>query len=214
MEKKSQRLYIRNIDDKTIESLRALSLARYGKANASQYVRSLIDEALKRQETKIPTPNLASEMKRFQITIPLDCYSQLCQKAEERFSSPQFFVAAMIYRELEVPQLYTDQVETLRNSNYNLAKIGTNINQIAKAFNQLVMNYQGKDKLPPIGKEMDKLKKAVADHIEKVLNVLNQGTVILETRGKGTGNEKREATLEKKLGKGWKQKINYPKRKT
>ncbi len=100
--------------------------------------------------------------------------------------------------ELGTPQLYPDAIETLRNANYNLAKIGANVNQIAKAFNQLVLNYQGKDTLPPIGREMTKLKKEVAAHIEMVLNVLNQGTVIHETRGRGTGNAKHEATLARK----------------
>jgi hypothetical protein len=62
------------------------------------------------------------------------------------------------------------------------------------------MTYQGKDKLPPIGREMDKLKKTIKDHTDLVLDVLDRGTVVVETRGRGTGNEKRKATLEKKAG--------------
>lgn len=203
IEKKSETLLkVRGVDDETKERLQALAHARYGKANASQYIRDLIDEALRREVVDKTPPDLTSEMRRFQITIPMDCYDRMCQKAEARFSSPQFYVAGLIYKDLGVPQLHVDQVEVLRNSNYNLAKIGSNVNQIARAFNQLVLHYQGKDKLPAIGREMDKLKKIISDHTEKVLNVLNQGTVMMETRGRGSGNAKREATLSKKpLGK-------------
>lgn len=200
-EKKSETvLVVRGVDDEAKERLQALALARYGKANASQYVRDLIDEALRREVADKTPPDLTSEMRRFQITVPMDCYDRMCQRADERFSSPQFYVAGLIYKDLGVPQLYADQVEVLRNSNYNLAKIGANINQIARAFNSLVVNYQGKDKLPPIGREMDKLKNAISDHTEKVLSVLNQGTVMVETRGRGSGNAKRKATMDKKQG--------------
>lgn len=190
-------LRVKGIDDDTKSKLQELALQRYGKANASQYVRDLIADAVQKQKVPTPHVDLKSEMTRKQITIPQDCFDLVEQRAEKRFSTAQYYITSLIYKDLGVPQLHADEVEVLRSSNYNLAKIGTNINQIARAFNQLVIQYQGKDKLPPIGRDMDKLKRIISDHIEKVLGVLNLGTVIIESRGKGSGNEKRKATLEK-----------------
>lgn len=196
---KETMLHVRDVSAETKKKLQELSKKAYGKTNASQYVRALISDAIRTKEALPPTWKMSPDapMRRIQISIPSDCLEQLKERAEKRFSTPNYFIASLIYRELGVAQLHADEVETLRNSNYYLAKVGININQIAKAFNQLVMHYQGKDKLPPIAKDMDKLKKTVDDHIKRVLGVLNAGTTIAETRGRGSGNEKRKATLAK-----------------
>jgi hypothetical protein len=78
------------------------------------------------------------------------------------------------------PQLQGDEIETLRQSNYELSKIGTNLNQIAKAFNILVNGGTGR--MPEIGKKLASLRREITAHTGKVLKALNSGTAIWEVR--------------------------------
>ncbi|MDG5826950.1 plasmid mobilization relaxosome protein MobC (plasmid) [Xylella fastidiosa subsp. pauca] len=57
----------------------------------------------------------------------------------------------MILAHLGYLQLHGDEIEVLRRSNYELARVGTNLNQVAKAFNTLV-KMRGGEKLPEVGK--------------------------------------------------------------
>lgn len=83
------------------------------------------------------------------------------------------------------------EIEVLRNSNYEMARIGNNLNQIAKAFNVLVQT-QGDGKLPEIGKKMASLRQEIKSHTNKVLKVLKAKTLVHETKGKGSGAKRRK----------------------
>lgn len=76
-----------------------------------------------------------------------------------------------------------DEIEVLRRSNYELSKIGTNLNQISRAMNILVKSGNGR--MPEIGKKLAGLRREINDHTNKVLRVLDAGTVIYESRGSG-----------------------------
>ncbi|MDR1888002.1 MAG: plasmid mobilization relaxosome protein MobC, partial [Zoogloeaceae bacterium] len=100
--------------------------------------------------------------------------------AENRLSTRNYYIASIILAHLGQPQLQGDEIETLRRSNYELSKVGTNLNQIAKAFNILVNGGQGK--MPEIGKKLAALRREITEHTGKVLRVLNSGTSIWEAR--------------------------------
>ncbi|MDR3054705.1 MAG: MobC family plasmid mobilization relaxosome protein [Zoogloeaceae bacterium] len=68
----------------------------------------------------------------------------------------------------------------MRKSNYELSKIGTNLNQVAKAFHLLVKAGE-RGKMPEIGKKMASLWRDITEHTGKVLRVLNAGTAVWES---------------------------------
>src|SRR6218665_1474480 len=53
-----------------------------------------------------------------------------------------------------------------------LAKVGTNLNQVAKAFNTLVKMRGGAEKFPEVGKKIASLRREITEHTGKVLRVL------------------------------------------
>ena len=183
--KKANFLIVRNIDENTKKLLKQVAQTKYGNSNISALVRNLIANEIEGTEQKKQAPDLSSKMQRVQISLPTSCVKEVKRIAELRFSSISFYLTTLIYEKLGARQFQTDEVEVLRNSNYALAKIGSNLNQIARAFNT-ILKMQGAEKLPPVSRDMEKLKKTIEAHTELVLELLNQGTVIRETRGKGS----------------------------
>src|SRR6218665_695428 len=53
-----------------------------------------------------------------------------------------------------------------------LAKVGTNLNQVAKAFNPLLKMRGGAEKFPEVGKKIASLRREIKEHTGKVLRVL------------------------------------------
>ncbi|WP_265299870.1 plasmid mobilization relaxosome protein MobC [Verminephrobacter eiseniae] len=75
-----------------------------------------------------------------------------------------------------------------------LAKVGTNLNQVAKAFNTLVKmrGEGGGEKLPEVGKKIASLRREITEHTGKVLRVLEAGTTVWEAKGRGQRQRKRK----------------------
>lgn len=184
MKKNDEYLRVRGVNAETKEKLQEMALRRFGTTNFSALVRELIATEISRGEKEKSLPDLNTKMRRVQISVPESCLQRIEKIAESRFSTPSFFITTLIYEKLGVKQFQVDEVEALRTSNYALAKIGININQIARAFNTIVL-AQGVTKLPPISRDMDKLKTTIKDHTEKVLDLLNKGTVVMESSVRG-----------------------------
>ena len=110
---------------------------------------------------------------------------ELTERAEKRLSRRNYYISAVVLSHLGYPQLQGDEIETLRLSNYELSKIGTNLNQVAKAFNILV-KLGGGEKLPELGKKIASLRRDITEHTGKVLRVLNAGTVVWDHTGRGS----------------------------
>lgn len=189
MKKTDDFLIVRGIGEEAKAELQKIALQKFGKKNISALVRELIAAEIDAVEKQKTSPDLSSKMRRIQISIPESCLQQIEQIADSRFSTPSFFITTLIYEKLGVKQFQIDEVETLRTSNYSLAKIGNNLNQIARAFNSSVL-AQGAAKLPPISRDMEKLKIVIREHTEKVLDLLNKGTVIMESRVRGGKSKK------------------------
>lgn len=189
MKKTDDFLIVRGIGEEAKADLQKIALQKYGKKNISALVRELIAAEIDAAGKQKSSPDLSSKMRRVQISIPESCLQQIEQITESRFSTPSFFITTLIYEKLGVKQFQVDEVEVLRKSNYELARIGININQIARAFNSIVF-AQGVTKLPPISRDMDKLKIVIREHTEKVLDLLNKGTVIMESRVRGGRTKK------------------------
>lgn len=184
MKKTEDYLRVRGVSAEAKAKLQEIAFRKFGTRNFSALIRELIADEIKSAENEKNSPNLNSKMRRVQISIPESCLQQIEQIAESRFATPSFFITTLLYEKLGVKQFQIDEVEALRASNYALTKIGNNINQIARAFNTIVL-AQGVVKLPPISRDMEKLKNSIKIHTEKVLELLNKGTVIMESRTRG-----------------------------
>lgn len=177
------------------KQLQAAALQKFGKASASELVRHLILEHLAKEKKQTsPAMKVTAQSepsKRLEIRLPVSVYSEITKRADAKFSDRNYYVKSLIYEHIGQPQLHGDEIELLRKSNYEIAKIGSNLNQVAKAFNILV-KMGGGGKLPELGKKMASLKKDINEHTHKVLRVLNARTVVFEAKGRGQKQKKTE----------------------
>ena len=193
-------LRVDGVSAETIAQLQASALRDYGRANASLVVRALIASHLAKNVGHV-TPksvDLSGDIKQIQtrIRLPKEALAEIDRRAEDRFSSRQHYISALILAHLGQPQLLGDEIEVLRRSNYELAKVGTNLNQIAKAFNLLVKAQSG-GKLPEVGKRIAALKADITAHTGRVLKLLKAGSTLWDSQGPGRGQAKEKRTKRK-----------------
>lgn len=184
--KSRQILQVDGITQEMKDALKVSSKQIFGRENNSELVRKLIVDHLTKnkdlKENKIIL-DASEATKRIEIRLPETIVNELEKRAEARFSDRNYFIKSLIFSELGNSQLQLDEIETLRKSNYELSKVGTNLNQIAKAFNVLIQ-MKGGDKMPEIGKKIASLRKEITSHTNKVLKVLESKTKIHETKGR------------------------------
>lgn len=184
--KTRQILRVDGISIEVKEALKISSKQIFGKKNSSELVRKLIVDHLSKgkffggDSIKF---NDEEKTKRIELKLSESVVSELEKRAEKRFSDRNYFIKSLIFAELGNAQLQGDEIETLRKSNYEMSKIGTNLNQIAKSFNILVQ-MKGGDKMPEIGKKIAALRKEITSHTNKVLKVLESKTKVHETKGR------------------------------
>lgn len=79
---------------------------------------------------------LGIKKKRLQLSIPIYDYDYLEKMAKNSHSSIQYYITVIIIHHLyNEKRLLGNEIEVLKKSNYELYKIGVNVNQIAKANN-------------------------------------------------------------------------------
>ncbi|MCD8459804.1 plasmid mobilization relaxosome protein MobC (plasmid) [Xylella taiwanensis] len=186
-------LRVDGVSPETKKRLQEAAMQLYGKPNASLLVRSLIAGHLSKSEgnTKPLTAANAGDTVRVELRLPRTALEQVNDLAEGRFSTRNYYLTSVILAHLGQPQLHGDEIEVLRRSNYELAKVGTNLNQVAKAFNTLV-KMRGGEKLPEVGKKIASLRREIKEHTGKVLRILEMGTVVWEAKGGGQRSRKRK----------------------
>lgn len=178
--------------------LQEAAMRLYGQPNASLLVRSLIASHLVKPSVvrQAKQLDLTGDMIRVELRLPKATVDSISELAEKHFSTRNYYINALIFSHLGSPQLQNDEVEVLRRSNYELVKIGTNLNQVAKAFNELLLN-RGEGKMPEIGKKLASLRKEIVEHTGRVLRILKSKTVVLENTGKGRGQKSPKSKLPK-----------------
>lgn len=182
MTRSLSRLLVEGVTPETKRALQQSAKGLYGKPNASLLVRQLITAHLAKGDSAhfALTEEEASDTVRVELRLPRVAVEEFNTRAEGRFSRRNYYMASILLAALGSPQLQGDEIEVLRRSNYELAKVGTNLNQIAKAFN-ILAKLGGDEKTPEIGKKIASLRREVSEHTNKVLRVLNAGTVIWES---------------------------------
>ncbi|ABM60740.1 mobilisation protein (plasmid) [Verminephrobacter eiseniae EF01-2] len=186
-------LRVDGVPPETKKQLQEAARQLYGKPNASLLVRTLIAGHLSKSgATAQPlTAADAGDTVRVELRLPRAALEQVNDLAEGRFSARNYYLTNVILAHLGQPQLHGDEIEVLRRSNYELAKVGTNLNQVAKAFNTLV-KMRGAEKIPEVGKKIASLRREITEHTGKVLRVLEAGTTVWEAKGRGQRQRKRK----------------------
>lgn len=181
------------------QKLREIAQARYGSANASTLVRALITEALATVKRSPPktliriNSDQAEDTVRVELRLPRAALAQLTERAEQRLSPRNYYITSLLLESLGQPQLSGAEIEALRRSNYELSKIGTNLNQLAHAANILTKGGSGGE-IPPVGEKLISLRQEIKQHTNKVLRALESGSVAWETTKSGRGQARRRNT--------------------
>ena len=178
-------LKVDGVSSEAKERLQQSAQKLYGQPNASQLVRSLIASHLAKSTAQPCLVDFSGETVRVELRLPKAVVAALDERAEDLFSTRNFYINELIFSDLGRPQLHPREIETLCRSNYEISKIGSNLNQIAKAFNTLVKMHGGDSKMPEIGKKIASLRKEIVEHTRKVLRVLEGRSVAWEMRGRG-----------------------------
>lgn len=146
---------VRGITDAQKVRLGEIARARFGTPNVSRLIRELVDEAVKVDllaEEKPPTKtgsyraakapifsyekNRVSRTGRIELRLQFGERMAINELAEAAKSSPQHYLVNLIRNHLTgQPSLLGVELEELRKANYQLAVIGTNLNQVARALN-------------------------------------------------------------------------------
>lgn len=122
---------------------------------------STIDE----QEKEVST--IDNERVRIYATLFKKQFIQLEKLCEYRKVSTNYFLKSCVLKAIGRKYILDgNELEQMRISNYNLTKIGSNINQIAKRINTM-NSYESSDI-----KELNNLVSGIKDHIEEVRKVL------------------------------------------
>lgn len=113
--------------------------------------------------------NLRVQKKRVQLSIPIYDFEYLQTLANNSKSSIQYYIIYVLYNHLyNERKLLGNEIEVLKKSNYELYKIGVNVNQIAKAN-----NAGDKMELP-----INMLSNKVDSHVNLVMGILKSNSSI------------------------------------
>lgn len=129
--------------------LKDYSTATTGKRSITAGILKLIEEKMSVEETTIQTEvkkllpltevtrDLQSTItRRVQFSLLLHDYKSLEKLSNKSDSSMQHYIICLIRHHLyNKHELLGNEIETLRKSNYELYRIGVNVNQIAKQLN-------------------------------------------------------------------------------
>lgn len=162
----------------TMDSMRNIALEDKQKyiENYQMLIRQRDDDVKKAKDKKdyalakkLQQKRLSIEKKRIQFSLPIYDYDFINKLAEESNSSIQYYIMVVLHNHLyKEKRLLGNEIEMLKKSNYELFKIGVNVNQIAKANNMGDM----------IDLPMNQLYKFIQNHVKIVQNIINSSTNI------------------------------------
>ena len=165
---KNESLLINGLSKERKDFLYQYSKKELGVRSRTKAILHLIDKAMggtnPQQKIEAPKVTGASKRERVQISLLEEDYLELQKVAKETDTSMQYYIISLILKDLYgAYRLTGEQIELLRKSNYQLHKIGVNLNQIAKAINE------GERRAVPI----KMLSEEIAKHIDMVKEVLD-----------------------------------------
>ena len=149
---------------------------KHGTENMTRAIIDLINESMGKNDSQNLTlqskdtdPALTKtgkkQRRKMQLSLITNDYDNLEKLAKNSDSSIQHYTISLIRNHLyKGHELLGNEIEILRKSNYELHKIGVNVNQIAKALNM------GEQANLPI----NQLHQQINKHIEQVETILRE----------------------------------------
>ncbi len=163
-------LYVRGVSKKQKDFLYDYAQEELGCSSRNKAVLHLVNEKMGASydsERNTTTRNNVDnkELKaRVQLSLRQTDYQALKEITEQQDTSVQYYIISLILKDLyNHKRLNGKELELLRQSNYQLYKIGVNLNQIAKAMNA------GEEKELAI----EQLIELINSHVEQVKILLN-----------------------------------------
>lgn len=137
-------------------------------------------------QAEVPTVNEAR--RGIYIRLHKDELECLDVMAAELGKTRQRTVIAIIRDAIAAePQFSTAEEAALKESNYQLSKIGVNLNQIAHRVNGMgnvnLKNAQGRELLKRLNERTDALSAAINRHVDMVWKLINAGRYRISLRG-------------------------------
>lgn len=141
MKSLSKKIDVYGLTADEIQQLRKIAKERYGKASVSLLARKLLQEQL--PQHKEPADKLLKAKydtkQRITLRIPSQQFDYLQTMAQQRHSSLNDVIRDVIQEFITGnPVLNNDEVQALYQSNYQLLRLGRNINQIARQLNSIM----------------------------------------------------------------------------
>ena len=134
--KKQNPIRVFGLSPYVIEQLQQMALERYGKDSASLMLRKLAEEQV--EQPKIENMNEKQLFERLTLRLPPKHQVYLTEKAKLQHSTLNDVARDIIAEYItKKPVLGNDAVQALFQYNYQLLRIGRNINQIARKFNEM-----------------------------------------------------------------------------
>lgn len=145
MKSLSKKIDVYGLTTDEIQQLRQIAKERYGKASVSLLAKKLLQEQIEQpkhqneQQTIPAYQENISENPRFTVSWLPEQYRYLLEKAKLQHDSLNSVVRDIIQEHItQNPVLSNDAVQALYQSNYQLLRIGRNINQLARQFNAIL----------------------------------------------------------------------------
>lgn len=164
-------LLVNGLSDQHKDFLYAYAQKELGSKSRTQAILHLINEKMNAEKATIGSLNLnaipiSNKRKRVQFSLLEHEYNLLKIVAENSDTSIQYYIIRLILKDLyNKNKLLGNEIEQLKKSNYELHKIGVNINQIAKSLNS------GEK----VNVNLDSSIKLIKNHVDIVMHTLNKG---------------------------------------
>lgn len=157
---------LRNIEKEDYESLKQIAFKKTGSASPTSLARYLLKQELSKQNEEYETLDTEVINKRIHIRISQTDFEKLSAEAIDHTMTLNQYVRLLLVTHLSKDTVLTaSEVKALRESNYQIYKLGVNINQVAKALN---MGNATSLSL----KELQNLSDAIDKHVAKVGQLL------------------------------------------
>ena len=166
---KQKEIRVFGLNEHQISLLRAVALQRYGKASVSLLARKLLQETIHQSECSLKlNPQQVIGKQRLTLRLPPAHQSYLSEKSRLQHTSMNEIVRDIIAEYItEQPVISNDAVQALYQSNYQLLRIGRNINQLARQLNSIQPNSF-------TTQQLNELEYFLKQHTQKVGKVLRK----------------------------------------
>lgn len=128
------RIYGLTRDEKKV--LQKLADEKFGKPSISSFARHLLTNEISKSANTKATNNLERKTERLEVRLSKTISAKLKRQADAEGMSLNRYVIMILHNHISQEKTLTlNEVSAVQHSNYQLYKIGQNLNQIAKALN-------------------------------------------------------------------------------